>query len=137
MRLKPTEVKAYRLKILKKQNYICPLCNTKIEKGDDTLDHDHGTGHVRRVLHRNCNQIEGRILAWARRGYCDATELLHNISEYWSEDYSSNPYHPNHKTEIEKQIFKLKKRMRTLKTERKKQEYRDKIEELKRKEKNG
>lgn len=136
MRLKPTEVKDYRLKILKKQKGICPLCETEIKEGQDTLDHCHDTGHVRRVLCRNCNQIEGRVLAWIKKAYCVPETFLKNLAAYWDDDYRSNVYHPNHKSDIEKQVSKLKRRMRTLKTERKRQEYKDKIQELQRKESN-
>lgn len=136
MRLKPLEVKDYRLKLLKKQNGICPLCNTEIQEGQDTLDHDHYSGHVRRVLCRNCNQIEGRVLSWVKKAYCDPENFLANLALYWSDDYSRNAYHPNHRSEIEKEISKLRKRMKNLKTERKRQEYKDKINELKERESN-
>ena len=137
MRLKPLEVKEYRETLLKEQKYMCPMCNTKIKDGQQTLDHDHATGHVRRVLCRNCNQIEGRVLAWVKKAYCSPEEFLANLAQYWSTDYSKNVYHPNHKTDIEKQITKLRKRMRKLKTERKKQEYRDKIKQLQGMDNNG
>jgi len=136
MRLKPLEVKDYRLKLLKKQSGICPMCETEIQEGQDTLDHDHDTGHVRRVLCRNCNQIEGRVLSWVKKAYCTPELFLENLAKYWSDDYSRNVFHPNHKSEIEKEISKLKRRMRSLKTERKRQEYRDKITALRERESN-
>lgn len=135
MRLKPLEVKEYRLKVLKEQRGVCPMCLTNIQSGQDTLDHDHNTGHVRRVLCRNCNQIEGRVLNWVKKAYCTPEVFLANLALYWSEDYSRNVYHPNHKSDIEKQVTKLRRRMRKLKTERKRQEYKDKIKALQEKDK--
>jgi len=137
MRLKPLEVKAYRLKLLKEQGGICPLCDTVIAKDQPTLDHCHTTGHVRRCLCRNCNQIEGRVLNWVKKAYCTPEVFLANLSAYWQDDYSRNVFHPNHKSEIEKEITKLRKRMRKLKTERKRQEYKDRISALKQREANG
>jgi len=131
MRLKRIEVKEFRKKLLAEQKGICPLCMTTIKSGEDTLDHDHGTGHVRRVLCRNCNQIEGRVLSWLRRSYTTPLEFLRRLTQYWDTDYRNNPYHPNHRSEIEKEISKLRKRMRRLKRERTKQKYRDRIKELK------
>ena len=131
MRLKPLEVKPYRLRLLKEQKGVCPMCKTEVQSGQDTLDHCHNTGHVRRVLCRNCNQIEGRILAWVKKAYCTPEVFLANLALYWEDDYTRNPYHPNHRSDIEKEITKLRKRMRKLKTERKRQEYKDKINALK------
>lgn len=130
-RLKAKEVAEYRRKLLEKQGGICTLCKLPIEPGDDTLDHCHDTGHVRAVLHRNCNQVEGRIRTWAKRAYGDATEFLEAMVEHWRKDYSHYAVHPNHRTEKEREIAKLKKRMKHLKTERARQRYRDKIRKLK------
>lgn len=110
---------------------MCPLCETEIQTGHDTLDHCHQSGHTRRVLCRNCNQIEGRVLSWLRRSYTEPITFLRNLVMYWEQDYEDTPIHPNHKTDIEKKIMKLKRRMRTLKTERARQKYRDKIRKLK------
>ena len=136
MRLKPLEVKAYRQKLLKEQKGICPLCETEVQAGQDTLDHCHVSGHVRRVLCRNCNQIEGRVLNWIKKAYCTPEVFLTSLASYWQDDYSRNAFHPNHRSDIEKQITKLRRRMKKLKTERKRQEYRDKINALKERESN-
>ena len=130
-RLNRKDVAAYRKKLLEKQGGLCALCGLKVEKGDDTLDHDHETGHCRAVLHRNCNQIEGRIRAWAKRAYCDPIDFLQRLLDFWQDDYSYYAIHPNHLSDTEKEIRQLKKRMRFLKTERAKQRYRDRIEALK------
>lgn len=77
------------------------------------LDHDHGTGHIRAVLCRNCNGIEGKIYNLANRAKRDATPLwwLEKLCEYWKH-YIENPtgvYHPVHKTADEKRLLKNKR----------------------------
>ena len=98
MKLKTSEIKAYRENQLRNQGSICPLCLTKIEKNEATLDHCHVTGNVRHVLHRSCNGAEGRILSWAGRrskGSCPKT-FLKNLIRYWEMDFQENPLHPKH-----------------------------------------
>lgn len=113
-----------------KQHGLCVLCGQKIEIGDDTLDHCHETGHIRAVLHRNCNQIEGRIRAWARRAYCDPDDFLEMLVNFWRQDYSHFAVHPNHRSDTEKEVSRLRKRMKYLKTERAKQRYKNRIQDL-------
>lgn len=133
MRLRPEEVKAYRLKLLKKQNFICPLCEQEIKEHEATLDHSHDTGHCRRVLHRSCNQSEGRIKSWVRRSRSDDYVLfLSNLVKYIRTDWRDQPIHPDHKSDIEKQIQGIRKRMKKCKTERGRQRNQDLINDLKR-----
>ena len=128
MKLKRHEVKQYRETLLREQDYICPLCGTEIFEGEDTLDHDHRTGHVRRVLHRACNTAEGKILSWCSRSRAEIpTDLLCNILEYWGKDYSGNPVHPHHLTEQEKLIREYRRKLRASKRSRTKQKYKDLI----------
>jgi hypothetical protein len=82
------------------------------------------------VLHRNCNSIEGRVLHWARRSGIDPIEFLRNILEYVQRSWDGNPYHPNHKTEKEHELTKLRRKLRRAKTPRKKQQLRDAIRDL-------
>lgn len=98
MQLTTNKIKPYREKRLEEQGGICPLCGLEIEDGQATLDHCHDSGHVRQVLHRSCNGAEGRILSWAgqRSKGDNPVEFLHNLLDYWSQDYSSNPLHPSH-----------------------------------------
>jgi hypothetical protein len=96
-KLRPVDVAAYRQRLLKKQRYICPLCKDKIRPEEAALDHDHKSGHIRAVLHRNCNGIEGRVINWTRRvGRTDPESYLRNLLKYWKRDYSHHPLHPNH-----------------------------------------
>ena len=60
MKLKRTEIKSYRLLQLQEQEHLCALCEERIVD-DAVLDHDHKTGLIRRVLHRGCNALLGKI----------------------------------------------------------------------------
>jgi Recombination endonuclease VII len=132
MKLTVKEKGKYRNDLLQQQNNLCPLCGTVIFEGEQTLDHDHSTGKVRRVLHRSCNQAEGRILSWIRRSRAtDPLEFLEALVRYWQEDYSDMPEHPTHKNEFEIKLSKLKRKLRSLKTERGKARCRDQIQKLK------
>lgn len=132
MRLTVKEKAKFRDKLLKEQKGLCPLCGTEILPGEETLDHDHKSGKVRRVLHRSCNQTEGRILSWIKRSRAtDYLEFLHNLVRYWEEDYSDMPEHPSHRNEYEKEMSKLKGKLRKLKSLRGKQRCRDMIQKLK------
>lgn len=98
VRIKFTELTEYRQALLKIQNFICPLCNRVIEPKQATLDHSHKDGHVRAVLHRNCNGVLGRIEHWSGKiKMCSRKEFLIAVIEYLDKDYSNQPYHPKHK----------------------------------------
>jgi hypothetical protein len=131
MRLKPKEVRDFRLRLLRLQSFICPLCGTKIAEHEATLDHDHKTGHCRAVLHRSCNQVEGRVLSWLKRGRNpDPRDFMLRILKHWDGEYGHLPYHPNHLTDTEKKLRKLRRKLKSLKTERSKQKVRDLIRKL-------
>lgn len=76
---------------------------------DICLDHDHKSGHIRAVLCRNCNGIEGKLFNLANRGKRTATprQYVAKVLKYW-EDFdestisSSTLFHPEHKTADEK-----------------------------------
>ena len=101
-----------------------------VHLGEDTLDHCHDTGHVRAVLHRWCNQWEGRINAWASKSGMDRIACLEALIDYWTGKYDHLPLHPNHKTETEKEILRLKRRKRKLKTQKARLRYDRRIKEL-------
>lgn len=131
-RLRQSEIKKYREKQWREQDRVCPLCGKRILKDQAVLDHNHGDGNIRMVLHRQCNHVEGRVLDWIKRvgNGVNPVEFLENLLSYWEQDFSKNPLHPNHLTENEKEIKKLRKRMRTVKKQQTKQKYRDRIKEL-------
>lgn len=116
-RLKTSEIKEYREKLLKEQKSICPLCKTYIAKHEATLDHDHETGKIRQVLHRSCNQSEGRILSWANRSRAkDPKKFVAALVEYWDYSYGDRPDHPQHLSETEQELRNLKRKLRRLKS---------------------
>lgn len=85
-----------------------------MEPGQACLDHDHRTGHVRAVLCRNCNGIEGKIYNLANRGKRGSTieRFLVSIIKYWRDhEYTGvdHVYHPDHKTDDEKRIERNRK----------------------------
>jgi len=131
-KLQQKDVQGYRLQQLRKQNNLCPLCGHHISPDQAVLDHDHETGHVRKVLHRQCNSIEGRVLNWLKRSGKGITpkEFLERILVYWSEDYSRNKLHCTHLTEKEQELKRLRKKLRTSKRESTKQKYKQLIKEL-------
>jgi len=106
MRLKPKDLKQYRIDQLKKQKNICPLCNEKILEEEAVLDHDHSSGKIRHVLHRSCNAAEGRIKSWINRSRFngDHEVFISNLLEYIKQDYTCNPEHPGHLTKRCKQF---------------------------------
>lgn len=59
-RLAYNKVKDYRLEQLSAQGGCCHLCGQAIVD-DAVLDHCHKTGLIRRVLHRGCNALLGKI----------------------------------------------------------------------------
>ena len=131
MKLRPKDLAAYRLEMLKKQGFQCPLCLNQIAPEEACLDHDHDTGHIRFVLHRSCNSAEGRILSWAKRSRADDKyEFLKNLYDMHRKDYRSNPIHPTYLTPNEKEIKKLKKHQKKLKTQRGRDKVQVKIDAL-------
>ena len=67
---------------------------------------------------------------YARRSGVDPVFFLDSLILYLQQDYHNNPLHPTHKSQYEKEISRLRKKMRRLKTSRRRQWYIDKIKEL-------
>lgn len=116
-RLKVKEVAPYRAEKLKEQSGKCALCCLPISAGQDVLDHDHGTGVIRAVLHRSCNALLGKVENnYKRYGIKDMGQLmrmLSNVASYLS-TYAPHliadlPLHPTHKTEDEKRLLRNKR----------------------------
>jgi hypothetical protein len=118
-RLKASEVADYRNQLLAIQNHMCCLCNEIIEDGKAVLDHDHRTGHVRGVLHRGCNAMEGvlinnmarNLMTWAR-----LQELFRNIEAYQAQQQPV--LHPTHRTPEERKT-RARKRAKSRRTAKK------------------
>lgn len=118
-KIKQKDVKKLREDYLKRQKGICPLCQLPIAKDKAVLDHDHSSGHIRKVLHRHCNVLEGKLANWYRSygapNSVDLHVLLSSIRDYHAADYTDQPLHYLHKTEKDKKIKGLKKRLRQAK----------------------
>jgi len=93
LKLKQSEIKAYRDRQLLAQDHICPLCGHLITPDNCALDHDHSTGHVRQVLHKICNWSLGKVEKAAGR-VRDSDLFLDNVVDYIRQDWSMNPLHP-------------------------------------------
>lgn len=111
------QVLSHKKKLAEAQKYECAICSidlATIPTKDWCLDHDHSQGHVRGVLCRNCNGIEGKVLNLARRGARGRgpQDFLNRIIAYWvtfGDPGASAVYHPTHKTEDEKRLLRNKK----------------------------
>lgn len=128
-RLKQSEIQKLRNQFLQKQKHLCPLCNRGIDPDDAVLDHDHVTGRCRMVLHRMCNAVEGRITNWLRRAKVQ-DDFLYNVVAYHTINWNKHPLHPTYRTAAEKEISRLRKRLRQVKTDKKKAELKARIKEL-------
>ena len=125
-RIKRTDVPTITATLLKKQDYKCVLCGGSLKAGakkDPVLDHDHKDGHVRDVLCRNCNGIEGKVFNLARRAKHDKTEIewLANLVRYWHKHKTPQHgvLHHTHKTAEEKRLDRNRKaRLRRAKAKR-------------------
>lgn len=131
-KLSQAQISRYRDELLEAQGGRCVLCGELIN-GDAVLDHDHKSGHVRGVLHRSCNGLEGKIANWIKSfgRNLDMSSLLSSLLEYQSRDHSSKPLHPLHKTEIDKSIKKLQRLSKSAKGAETKAKHKSAISELK------
>lgn len=112
-KLKQSEIKEWREKLLKKQKGICPLCGEPLEADEAVLDHDHVTGHIRGALHNGCNRAEGKAINWIYRTKSnDPIAFARALARYWKKDYTKLPIHPTHKTAEEKKAARNAKARR-------------------------
>lgn len=135
-KLKQKDVKKVRKEMLEAQDGICPICMTAIET-DPVLDHCHKTGHVRAVLHRQCNallgKIENYVQGYGKQHFSDTNVLryfLNRTVDYMQDDYTSNPLHYKHQTETDKKVKELRGRLKRAKKECTKKRIRDQIREV-------
>lgn len=110
-RLKRSEIKEYRDHLQFDQEDTCPLCGELLTKMDH-LDHNHKTGMIRAVLHRECNTLLGKIENFLNTyGHPNAEEFLKNVWPYLAH-HSLHPsyiYHPSYRTDEEKRLARNKK----------------------------
>jgi len=123
--LQSSQLKKFRLELLKEQNSECPLCNKRITEIDAACDHDHDSGLIRGVLHKTCNSYEGVIKSrFVRSGVHRKTDLityLENLIIYLKKDHG-NVMHPSTKEKPKK----LKKSSYNYLKKRYKEKYKNK-----------
>jgi hypothetical protein len=98
VKLKRTEIKSYRELQLQEQQNLCALCQEHIID-DAVLDHDHKSGRIRRVLHRGCNALLGKIennLPLNRITISRLNAITNNLVTY-IETKHTDILHPTHK----------------------------------------
>lgn len=113
IKLKTTQVKQYRLELLKQQGYKCALCSEHCSDDQAVLDHCHSTGKIRGVLHRGCNALEGKIANSLKMNKIDEIRLRMialNLVDYMSS--TLDVLHPTHKTPEEKKLAAKKRAKR-------------------------
>lgn len=132
-RIKATEIKSVKLTILKEQGWTCAVCGRGLKtkwKTDSKfihLDHCHETGHIRGVLCRVCNIVEGK--AWNsykrqtkkdKRSVNSYLKIIKGLAFYY-DNHKSHLIHPTHKTKEEKkELTKKRAKRRRLKKANKK-----------------
>lgn len=111
MKLKHREIAEYRVQFLEQQQGRCALCNEPIED-DAVLDHCHKTGRLRRVLHRGCNSMLGKIENNMPRSQMTSDRLREFAKRLvlYIEDEWDDIIHPTHKTAEERAMYKKKKK---------------------------
>jgi len=106
-KLKRTEIKEVRDRLLLEQNGLCCICGEVCTPEQAVLDHDHASdrGYVRAVLHRTCNAVEGKIVnACKRYGIKDVHTFLTGLIQYhvFHAENRTGLIHPVHKTPEQK-----------------------------------
>lgn len=116
IRLKQSEVAAFRNKALAVQGGRCLMCLEPIDPSEAALDHCHTTGEIRGVLHRGCNAMLGHIennrprhkLMDVRR----FSVFLSRVIPYINMNVGlprSGAIYPTHKTDDEKRLLRNKR----------------------------
>lgn len=111
-KLARSQMPSFKVRKLKEQGGLCPLCNTPIDlkiKGEGVIDHDHDSGEIRGILHRSCNAAEGKVAnaagRWGAGGmaYSLIVPWLENMIAYLKAPGCGMIYH-THLTEEEKRL---------------------------------
>jgi hypothetical protein len=111
-KIKYKDIPAVRNYLLEQQAQRCALCDDIIEEGKAVLDHDHRSGIIRRVLHRGCNSMLGKIENNMARSEVDLFRLMKmasTVADYIS-NTTTNWIHPTYKTKEEKKMAYKKKK---------------------------
>ena len=111
-RLKHEEVKVVRDQLHEQQGRRCAVCSLPVAPVDAVLDHHHGTGAVRGVLHRGCNSLLGKVENNAGRyGVRDVAAFTSGIAGYLRRHMINvtGLLHPTHKSPDEKRELRNKR----------------------------
>lgn len=106
-KLKTTEVAATREELRASQGCLCGLCKLSVSASEAVLDHDHGTGAVRGVLHRSCNALLGKVEnGIGRFGVRNVGAFGAGLGPYLTKHKTNMTglLHPSHKTPDEKRL---------------------------------
>lgn len=106
MKLKQREIRDWRIRQLGTQDYTCALCGDSIDPEEAVLDHCHKTGFLRKVLHRGCNSLLGKIENAMPRSRVDLKRLENiagNLVEYITTQHTE-VLHPTYKTKEERKM---------------------------------
>ena len=107
VKIKTTQVKDARKRLLYEQVGLCALCRQPLVDDKAVLDHDHKQGHVRAAIHRDCNIMLGKVENASVRtgmGYDRMIKFLQGAAEYLihHKENRSGLVHPSHFTAEEK-----------------------------------
>ena len=107
IKLKTTGVAPTRKRLLECQSGLCAICAEPLSLEKAVLDHDHKGGHVRAVLHRDCNIMLGKVENASVRtgmGYDRMIKFLQGAAQYLIDhkENRSGLIHPTHFTPEEK-----------------------------------
>ena len=107
--LRNSELASVRKQLIAKQGGVCCVCGKPFTKVDGPcVDHCHTTGYIRGVLHRSCNQAEGRVRTKANLGHkgISATDYLIGLGKFLNDPpaLKFNLIHPTHMTEDQKRL---------------------------------
>lgn len=107
IKLKTTGVAPTRKRLLECQGGLCAICAEPLAEDKAVLDHDHRGGHVRAVLHRDCNIMLGKVENASVRtgmGRDRMIKFLQGAAKYVIDhtENISGLIHPSHFTTEEK-----------------------------------
>jgi hypothetical protein len=110
------EIKPLREKLLKENEFKCPLCENHLDESESALDHCHTSGQIRGTICKRCNSLEGIFRSrWIRSGVAkkvDFTVYMINLSKYLQQDHYPllHPSHAPRPRKLMKQSYNQLKR---------------------------
>lgn len=111
MKLKQSQLPAYRAEQLAKQQGLDPITGLKIV--NPVCDHDHAQGNMRMVLDRETNTAEGKFwrtyVRYVRYRGVSVEDFLKGLLWYYSQDFSGHPKHPLYLDKEEKRELRNKR----------------------------